>query len=78
MISQIGDIAEVIPYVSQDTKCEQVNQVFKDNPHLQGVVVIHNDYPVALVMRAQFYQQMGTLYGYNIYMGRPIGLIMYC
>ncbi|MEK4513215.1 GGDEF domain-containing protein [Paenibacillus sp. FSL K6-2524] len=76
MISQIGEIAEVIPYVSQDTKCEQVNQVFKDNPHLQGVVVIHNDYPVALVMRVQFYQQMGTLYGYNIYMGRPIGLIM--
>lgn len=77
MISQIGEIADLIPHVPQDTKCEHVNQIFKENPQLQGVVVIRQDSSqLSLVMRARFYQTMGTLYGYNIYMGRPIELIM--
>ncbi|USB32984.1 GGDEF domain-containing protein [Paenibacillus sp. YPG26] len=76
MISQIGEIAEVIPHVYVDTKCEEVDQIFKSNPKLQGVVVQSGSQPVALVMRARFYQRIGTLYGYNLYMGRPVELVM--
>ncbi|MNH71290.1 putative diguanylate cyclase YedQ [compost metagenome] len=76
MISQIGEIAEVIPHVYVNTKCEKVDQIFKNNPKLQGVVVQNGSQPAALVMRARFYQLIGTLYGYNLYMGRPVELVM--
>lgn len=76
MISQIGEIAEPIPFVSLQTKCDKIDQIFKGNPKLQGVAVVDINVPIALVMRARFYQQMGTLYGYNLYMGRSVGLIM--
>ncbi|MEJ9160801.1 hypothetical protein [Paenibacillus graminis] len=32
--------------------------------------------PVALIMRIRFYQQIGTLYGFTLYMGCSIELIM--
>ncbi|MFJ2044295.1 hypothetical protein ACIOBL_11845 [Paenibacillus taichungensis] len=31
---------------------------------------------VSLMMRARFFQQIGTQYGYNLYMGRPVELVM--
>lgn len=76
MITQIGEIADIIPHVYVNTKCEKVDQIFKSNPKLQGVVVQNGSQPSALVMRARFYQQIGTLYGYNLYMGRPVELVM--
>ncbi|MFF2907400.1 GGDEF domain-containing protein [Paenibacillus sp. NPDC057934] len=76
MLLQIGDIAEHITQISPASKCETVDHIFKSDPQLQGVVVIDNDYPVALIMRIRFYQQIGTLYGYTLYMGRPVSLVM--
>ncbi|WP_367073443.1 GGDEF domain-containing protein [Paenibacillus pabuli] len=31
---------------------------------------------VSLMMRARFFQQIGTQYGYNLYMGRPVELVV--
>lgn len=76
MLLQIGEIAEQIAQLSPASKCEYVDQIFKSDPQLQGVVVTDNNYPVALIMRFRFYQQIGTLYGYNLYMGRPVSLLM--
>lgn len=76
MFLQIGEIAEQIPEISLHHKCEYVDQIFKGNPQLQGVAVTENGHPVALIMRIRFYQQIGTLYGFTLYMGRSIGLIM--
>jgi diguanylate cyclase (GGDEF)-like protein len=76
MLLQIGEIARQIPQIAPDCKCETVNQIFKSNPQLQGVVVSDNGNPVGLIMRIRFYQQIGTLYGYTLYMGRSIELLM--
>ncbi len=76
MLLQIGEIAEQIPQISRNSKCLLVDQLFKSNPRLQGVVVTDNGYPVALIMRIRFYQQIGTLYGYTLFMGRSIELLM--
>lgn len=76
MFLQIGEIAEQIPEISCHHKCEYVDQIFKSNPQLQGVAVCDNGLPVALIMRIRFYQQIGTLYGYTLYMGRPVELVM--
>ncbi len=76
MFLQIGEIAEQIPEISPDHKCEYVDQIFKTSPRLQGVCVTENGQAVALIMRIRFYQQIGTLYGYTLYMGRPVELVM--
>lgn len=31
---------------------------------------------MSLMMRPRFFQQIGTQYGYNLYMGRPVELVM--
>lgn len=76
MLLQIGEIAEQIPQIPPNSKCEFVDQIFKSNPQLQGVVVSDNGYPVALIMRIRFYQQIGTLYGFTLFMGRSVELLM--
>lgn len=76
MFLQIGEIAEQIPEISVHHKCGVVDQIFKSNPQLQGVAVTDNGRPVALIMRIRFYQQIGTLYGYTLYMGRSVELVM--
>lgn len=36
MFTQIGEIAEPIPVVQSDTKCDIVYHLFKSNPSLEG------------------------------------------
>ncbi|OKP96779.1 GGDEF domain-containing protein [Paenibacillus sp. P46E] len=76
MFLQIGEIAEQIPEISPHQKCAYVDHIFKSNPQLQGVAVTEGGQAVALIMRIRFYQQIGTLYGFTLYMGRSVGLIM--
>lgn len=76
MMLQIGEIAEQIPLLPADAKCGEADAIFRGNPSLQGIAVVCSGRPTALIMRNRFYQQLGTLYGYNLYMGRPIGLLM--
>lgn len=37
---------------------------------------MENDVPIGLVTRTHFYQKLGSLYGYNLYIGRSIELLM--
>jgi len=72
----IGDIIEKVPVVSIETKSSEVNQIFEDLPDLEGIVVASENQPVGLVMKAQFYQKISTKYGFDLFMGRPIDLVM--
>lgn len=76
MITKIGEICEDAPCVGADTVSLEVDEIFKRNPNIQGIVILEDEYPIALVMRVLFYQKIGDLYGYNLYMGRPIKLLM--
>lgn len=75
MFTQIGEIAEPIPVVQSDTKCDIVYHLFKSNPSLEGIAVM-GEKDVSLMMRPRFFQQIGTQYGYNLYMGRPVELVL--
>lgn len=75
MATYIGDIIETVPCISQHAKSKEVDKIFGDNPKLQGIVVSNDNIPMALITRTHFYQNIGTLYGYNLYMGRTIHLI---
>lgn len=75
MATIIGDIVETVPCISQHAKSKEVDKIFSDSPKLQGIVVTSNNIPIALITRTHFYQSIGTLYGYNLYMGRGIHLL---
>ncbi len=72
----IGDISEKVPVVSSETRSSEVNSIFERKPSLEGIVIINDDQPVGLVMKTQFYQKISTKYGFDLFMGRPIELIM--
>ncbi|BCG58960.1 GGDEF domain-containing protein [Paenibacillus sp. URB8-2] len=76
MQHKVGEVCQSIPHLAPSTPCEYVDRIFKQNPALQGVAVTEGDFPVALIMRVRFYQKIGTLYGYTLYMQRPVKLIM--
>jgi len=76
MLLQIGEIEERVPSVPPNAKCETVDRIFRASPELQGVVVTERNIPAALIMRNRFYQQIGTLYGYNVFMKRTVALLM--
>lgn len=62
IFTQIGEIADTIPIVAPETKCDIVYNLFKSNPNLEGVAVM-GEQSVSLMMRARFFQQIGTQYG---------------
>ncbi|MCQ4085379.1 GGDEF domain-containing protein [Saccharibacillus sp. JS10] len=75
MLTKIGEIAESIPVVDARTKCEAVDDLFKRNPKLEGLAIACEDGTNALMMRVHFYQQIGTRYGYTLFMNRPVGMM---
>ncbi|NEU31829.1 GGDEF domain-containing protein [bacterium LRH843] len=76
MAGLIGEIAELVPTVQVQASNQQVNELFKEDIKCLGVVVVENDIPIGLVTRTNFYQKLGSLYGYNLYIGRSIELLM--
>ncbi|OLN30530.1 Signal transduction histidine kinase CheA [Desulfovibrio sp. DV] len=53
-----------------------VHRFFTEHPSAEGVVIVENHAPAGLIMRNDFYQKIGTLYGRDLFMSRPIKLIM--
>lgn len=76
MLTKIGDIVETIPVVSPETTCGVINKMFKQNRKLEGIAVVGEESKPALLMRTRFFQLLGTRYGYNLYMGRSVKLVM--
>ncbi|WP_040948827.1 GGDEF domain-containing protein [Gorillibacterium massiliense] len=75
MPAYIGDIVELAPCIPQYALSRAVDKMFSENKKIQGIVVVNQDAPISLITRTFFYQKMGSLYGYNLYMGRSIELI---
>lgn len=76
MAAYIGDLVEEIPFISPSTVNKTVNKIFSENSKIQGIVVVNNDVPISLITRTRFYEKLGTLYGYNLFMGRSIELMV--
>lgn len=76
MASPVGEIAEMVPTVDIHTTNQQVDELFQKDKRCFGIVIVENDVPIGLVTRTNFYQKLGSLYGYNLYIGRSIALLM--
>ncbi|MDN4495629.1 GGDEF domain-containing protein [Ureibacillus aquaedulcis] len=75
VVSNIGRIVKAVPSISPTLKNKEVDKLFTENPDMRGIVVVHHEKPVAHITRTHFYQKIGTLYGYNLYMGRESQLL---
>ncbi|ANC77463.1 hypothetical protein ABE65_011905 [Fictibacillus phosphorivorans] len=76
MNTSVGKILETAPFVHPETRGSEIDQMFKDDSELEGIVVTNGKIPIGLVTRSHFYQKLGTLYGFNVFIGRPVKLIM--
>ncbi|MDQ0216339.1 diguanylate cyclase (GGDEF)-like protein [Oikeobacillus pervagus] len=72
----IGDIAEECNIVTPSTECEEVYTMFTKNSSLEGIVVCENHQPIGLVMKTHFFQKLSTKYGFDLFIKRPINLVM--
>lgn len=73
----IGDLARVEKPIRLETHGKTVNNIFSNNPHIQGIPVIDSERNVSgLVMRSSFYARLATQYGNAVYMNRHIMLLM--
>ncbi|MBU9711550.1 GGDEF domain-containing protein [Evansella tamaricis] len=72
----IGDLAIPAPAVTVESTNHDIDQLFSSDSLCQGIVVKDKNKPIAITTRNQFYQKIGTLYGYSLYMGRSISYIM--
>ncbi|WP_194287305.1 GGDEF domain-containing protein [Gracilibacillus oryzae] len=73
---ELGDIIEYAISVSPDTANSEIDQLFKENINTHGIVITKSNKPVGIITRTDFYQKLGSLYGYNLYISRPVSLLM--
>lgn len=72
----IGDIVEHSIAVQATINNSEIDQLFKDNYRTHGIIIIENKKPLGMVTRTDFYQKLGSMYGYNLYINRPVSLLM--
>ncbi len=54
-----------------------LHDYFEAQPNAEGVVILNSmQAPVGLVMRNDYYQKLGSLYGRDLFMKRPVKLLM--
>ncbi|MCX7695324.1 MAG: GGDEF domain-containing protein [Caloramator sp.] len=71
----IGKIVRFDTPIEETTKCKNVKDYFNKNL-AQGVVVVKDNYPIGLVMKSELNFALSKPFGNEIYLNRPIGIIM--
>ncbi|WP_164462146.1 GGDEF domain-containing protein [Bacillus sp. FJAT-42376] len=73
---KIGDIIEKAPVITGNVKTQAAEEIFTNHPSVQGIVVVNEERPIGLVMKSRYNFKLSAKYGYDLFMGRPIELIM--
>ncbi|KNZ40717.1 ATP-binding protein [Acetobacterium bakii] len=76
MIETIAKLAQVVPTFSVIENGSTIHQYFEQNKESEGVVIIDGEKPVGILMRNDFYQKVGSQFGYALYMSREVTLLM--
>uniref|UniRef100_I2Q6M3 histidine kinase n=1 Tax=Desulfovibrio sp. U5L TaxID=596152 RepID=I2Q6M3_9BACT len=72
----IGNLVEQTQSFTISDPGLAVHVFFTEHQSAEGVVILDDQAPAGLIMRNDFYQKIGTLYGRDLFMSRPIKLIM--
>lgn len=76
MIETIAKLAQVAPTFSAMENGNTIHQYFEQNKEAEGVVIVFDKKPVGILMRNDFYQKIGSQFGYALYMNREVTLLM--
>jgi two-component system chemotaxis sensor kinase CheA len=76
MIETIAKLAQVVPTFSALENGNTIHQYFEQNKEAEGVVIVKDKKPVGILMRNDFYQKIGSQFGYALYMNREVTLLM--
>lgn len=74
--TSVLEVTMCTPSAKPDTLTRDVVEMFKKESGLQGVAVVRNEKPVGLIMKDKLYYRLGSQFGYSIYMGRPVTVVM--
>jgi two-component system chemotaxis sensor kinase CheA len=72
----IGNLVIDIPTVTPNTLGKELHELFESMSELEGVIVLDNNFPIGLIMRSDYYNKIGTQYGFALIINRPITFIM--
>jgi two-component system chemotaxis sensor kinase CheA len=72
----IGNLVEQIQTFEATALGGEVHAFFVGHPNAEGVAILDGPAPAGLIMRNDYFQKIGTLYGRDLFMNRPIRLIM--
>lgn len=72
----IGNLVEQTQTFAASDPGLTVHTFFTGHQSAEGVVILEDQAPAGLIMRNDFYQRIGSLYGRDLFMSRPIKLIM--
>lgn len=72
----IGNLVEQAQAFAPSDPGLAVHTFFTEHPSAEGVVILEGQAPVGLIMRNDFYQKIGTLYGRDLFLSRAVKLIM--
>lgn len=76
MIEHIGKLVQKTKMYSRDIHGKIVNEFFKNNQNSECVIILDEEKPIGIITRNDYYQKIGSQFGYTLYMTRPISLIM--
>lgn len=76
MDNSIASLVEPVKTFDVGDIGKSVNDYFIANPGTEGVVICDKEQPAGIVMRSYYYQKIGQQYGYSLYSGRPLALMM--
>jgi len=72
----IGNLVDQTKTFTVSDPGHVVHTYFTGRQSAEGVVILDGQTPVGLIMRNDFYQKIGTLYGRDLFLSRPLKLIM--
>lgn len=76
MTWQIGGLKTPVGVFHKHVMISQVAEYFKKNQEAVGVVIVHEERPVGLVMRDRLFQHLAGQYAYSLYWNRTIDSVM--
>ncbi|WP_054696571.1 GGDEF domain-containing protein [Syntrophomonas palmitatica] len=57
-------------------KVKEVVSIFNSNQNINGIVICEDRIPAGLIMRDRLFAMLGTRYGYDVFIKRPVKYIM--
>ncbi|AWW27469.1 ATP-binding protein [Acetobacterium carbinolicum] len=76
MIETIAKLAQAVPTFSAMERGNTIHHYFEQNKEAEGVVIVNDEQPIGILMRNDFYQKIGSQFGYALYMDRDVTLLM--